>query len=130
MYLFDHIYTFIFVVIAKLCIVQSLIQTFLISELVFDYVKNKVIMYTMLNSLEDIALTYCFSVRNEPLPPGSPALVKRDGKAFDFTKSFNRRLFDVNAKGLDIGVSCSNCGISGSINIDIDLEKWMGIPKG
>jgi hypothetical protein len=66
-------------------------------------------------------------VRHEPLTPGT--IAKRDGKTLDLTHDFSRRLFDVSTKGLDIGVSCSPCGIEGSVNVDLDIETQWKIPR-
>jgi hypothetical protein len=96
----------------------------------FDEVSNRVLMKAVLKTWEDIAVTYSFKITNEPLPPGSPALAKRDGKTLSLAHDFSRQLFNVNTKGLDIGVSCSPCGIEGSVNIDLDLETAFGIPVG
>ncbi|KAF2185677.1 hypothetical protein K469DRAFT_750369 [Zopfia rhizophila CBS 207.26] len=126
----DDNFTFVLVASAEACEAESRRQPFLVSDLDFDEVNNKVLMKAVLKTWEDIAVTYSFKITNEPLTPGSPALAKRDGKTLSLAHDFSRRLFDVNTKGLDIGVSCSPCGIEGSVNVDFDLETVLKVPVG
>lgn len=126
----DDNFTFVLIASAEACAPESRRQPFLVSDLDFDEVNNKVLMKAVLKTWEDIAVTYSFKITNEPLPPGSPALAKRDGKTLSLAHDFSQQLFDVNTKGLDIGVSCSPCGIEGSVNVDLDLETFMKVPVG
>jgi hypothetical protein len=109
---------------AQACSPEARRQPFLVSNLKFDEVQNKVLMKAEMKTWQDIAVTYTFQVRNNPLPPTSVA--KRDGKTMSISRDFSRQIFDLSTGGLDIGVSCSPCGIQGSINVDLDVEvAWL-----
>ena len=45
-------------------------------------------------------------------------------------QDFTRDLFNLNAGGLDIGVSCSKCGTEGSVAVDLDIEQKFFVPVG
>jgi hypothetical protein len=126
----DDNYTFVLVASAQACEPESRREPFLVSDLTFDEVNNKVLMKAVLKTWEDIAVTYSFKITTEPLAPGSSTLPKRDGKTMSLEHDFSRRLFDVKSGGLDIGVSCNPCGTEGSVNVDFDLETKFKIPKG
>jgi hypothetical protein len=115
---------------AQACEPESRRQPFLVSDLDFDEVHNKVLMKAVLKTWEDIAVTYSFKITSQPVAPGGPALPKRDGKTMSLEHDFSQRLFDVNTKSLDIGVACNPCGTEGSVNIDFDLDTKWKIPVG
>ncbi|CAI6336774.1 unnamed protein product [Periconia digitata] len=124
----DDNYTFVLVASAEACDAETRRQPFLVNDLVFDEKDNRVIMQAVLKTWEDIAESYSFKIYNEPLPAGATA--KRDGTTLNVAHDFSRSLFNTNAKGLDIGVSCSDCGTEGSVLIDFDIGKILGVPAG
>ncbi|KAF2105459.1 hypothetical protein BDV96DRAFT_509325, partial [Lophiotrema nucula] len=124
----DSDYTFVLVASAEACAAEAKRQPFLVSHLDFDEANNIVNMNAILKTWEEIAQSYKFTITNEPLPPGTP--VKRDGKTLSVAHDFSQNIFNVNTKGLDIGVDCNPCGTEGSLLVDVDAEKVLGVPVG
>lgn len=112
---------------AHACAPESRRQPFLVSSLDFDEDANKILLKAEQKTWEDIAGTYKFKISHEPLQNPS-ALAKRD--AMSLAQDFTRDLFNLNAGGLDIGVSCSKCGTEGSVNVDLDIEQKLFVPVG
>jgi hypothetical protein len=122
-------YNFILVASAEACDPESRRDPFLVQDLSFDETGNRIIMRAEKREWEDIAVKYSFKVKNEPLPPSR--MMKRDGKTLNLAHDFSRSLFNVNYKGLDIGISCSDCGTEGTLLIDVDTEtNFIGVPVG
>ncbi|KAF2870621.1 hypothetical protein BDV95DRAFT_574253 [Massariosphaeria phaeospora] len=126
----DANYTFLLVASAEACEPDSRRQPFLVTDLDFDEANNKVLMRAEQKLWEDVAESYSFKITNEPLPLDGPVRAKRDGSTLNLKHDFSRRLFDINSKGLDIGVSCSKCGTEGSVLVDFDIEKKWKVPAG
>jgi hypothetical protein len=125
----DDSYNFILVASAEACDPESRRDPFLVKDLSFDEAGNRIIMQSEQREWEDIAVKYSFNVRNEPLPLSRK--MKRDGKTLNLAHDFSRSLFSVNYKGLDVGISCSDCGTEGTVLIDVDTEtNFIGVPVG
>jgi len=122
-------YNFILVASAEACEPESRRDPFLVKDISFDETSNRITMRAEKKEWEDIAVQYSFKVKNEPLPPSR--MMKRGGKTLNLAHDFSRSLFNVKYKGLDIGISCSDCGTEGTLLIDVDTKtNFLGIPTG
>jgi hypothetical protein len=98
-------------------------QPFLVNDLRFVEANFTVFLEAQQKEWEDVAKTYSFNMGYRP-PLNSSVLAPRDDPDFvmSLASNFNRNLFSTTIDGIDLSVDCVNCGTSGKLNVDFDLD--------
>lgn len=98
-------------------------QPYLVNDITFDPAKFKVHLKAQQKEWEDVAKTYTFKMGYRP-PLNTTILAKRDDPDFTMSlaSSFNRNLFSTTVSGVDLSVDCVDCGTSGKMLVDFDLD--------
>ncbi|KAF2494151.1 hypothetical protein BU16DRAFT_66127 [Lophium mytilinum] len=99
-------------------------QPFTVTNIVYDAQHSKAFLTADQKNWTEIAHTYSLSVGHTPAPPPEKRLALRGDPDFsmNLASSFNRNFFSTTAFGVDMSLDCSNCGTSGSLNVDFDID--------
>ncbi|KAH8755901.1 hypothetical protein BGZ57DRAFT_909607 [Hyaloscypha finlandica] len=98
-------------------------QPFLVNDLTFIEANFTVFLDAQQKEWEDVAKTYSFNMGYSP-PLNSSVLARRDDPDFvmSLESNFNRNLFSTEVNGIELSVDCVNCGTSGRLNVEFDMD--------
>ncbi|KAF2762813.1 hypothetical protein EJ05DRAFT_506488 [Pseudovirgaria hyperparasitica] len=117
-----------FVIIAddKRCAPEEQRQPWVVSEVHFDYKNFKIFMTAEQRGWEEIASTYSLSVGHKPLEDHRLDIRDEPDLEIGLRSDFSRQLFSTTISGIDLAVDCSNCGTTGSLDVDFDVDvSWF-----
>jgi hypothetical protein len=101
----------------------------------FDYVEHThtVYLHATRRSWNEAAHTFNLDVGQSMSSSQLSGLHRRDqvdsSVTWDISGTFEHDLITVNASGIDVGLTCNSCGVSGSINVGWHIVYQNSIPQ-